>query len=194
MRTVKTISVILVLSLLVLSLAGASPNAWGWLTQGSSSATSEVQLEPSTAQSGTQKKVSTSSENTSADVVVMSKSDLAAAIALIEAGEEDAKKSKMTVEEVEKMALASNAATTAYNRLMRTRFLIKGLCGWNLQSGLDFGLGLAQKSPNFRSGFFCLKKFLPGKHVEKPEGMELIPIKRRFIKNFLRKYNIPKSE
>ena len=38
------------------------------------------------------------------------------------------------------------------------------------------------------------KKFLPGKHVEKPEGMELIPIKRRFIKNFLRKYNIPKSE
>ena len=142
MRTVKTISVILVLSLLVLSLAGASPNAWGWLTQGSSSATSEVQQEPSTAPSGTQSKVSTSSENTSADVVVMSKSDLAAAIALIEAGEEDAKKSKMTVEEVEKMALASNAATTAYNRLMRTRFLMKGLCGWNLQSGLDFGLGL----------------------------------------------------
>lgn len=57
---------------------------------------------------------------------------------------------------------------------------------------LRFGPG--PKSPNFRSGFFCLKKFLPGKHVEKPEGMELIPIKRRFIKNLLRKYNIPKSE
>ena len=25
---------------------------------------------------------------------------------------------------------------------MRTRFLMKGLCGWNLQTGLDFGLGL----------------------------------------------------
>ena len=142
MRTVKTISVILVLSLLVLSLAGASPNAWGWLTQGSSSATSEVQQEPSTAPSGTQSKVSTSSESTSADVVVMSKSDLAAAVALIEAGQDDAKKSKMTVEEVEKMALATSTATSAYNRLMKTKFVVKGLFGWDLKSGYDFGLGL----------------------------------------------------
>lgn len=142
MEARKTISAILVLSLLVLFSAGASPNAWGWLTQESSSATLEVQPEALTAASETQKKDSTSSASTSGDVVVMSKTDLAAAIALIEAGSEDAKKSKMTVEEAEKMALASNAATTAYERLMRTRFIMKGLCGWNLVSGLDFGFGL----------------------------------------------------
>lgn len=57
---------------------------------------------------------------------------------------------------------------------------------------LRFGPG--PKISKLPGRLFCLKKFLPGKHVEKPEGMELIPIKRRFIKNFLRKYNIPKSE
>lgn len=72
----------------------------------------------------------------------MSKSDLAAAIASFEAGVEDAKKSRMTVEETEKMALATSAATTAYNQLMRTKFVVKGLCGWELDKGYDFGLGL----------------------------------------------------
>ena len=57
---------------------------------------------------------------------------------------------------------------------------------------LRFGPG--PKISKLPGRLFYLKKFLPGKHVEKPEGMELIPIKRRFIKNFLRKYNIPKSE
>ncbi len=141
-RTTKTIFVILVASLLVLSSVGASPSAWGWLLPGSSSATSEVQQEVLTAASDTQKKESTFSENTSADVVVMSKSDLAAAIASFEAGVEDAKKSRMTVEETEKMALATSAATTAYNQLMRTKFVVKGLCGWELDKGYDFGLGL----------------------------------------------------
>lgn len=141
-KATKAICAILVVSLLVLSSAGASPSAWAWLGQGSSSSTSETQQEVSTVPSDTQSKDSTSSESTSGDVVVMSKADLAAAIALIEAGNEDAKKSKMTVEEVEKMALVSNAATSAYDRLMRTKFVVKGLCGWNLASGLDFGMGL----------------------------------------------------
>lgn len=57
---------------------------------------------------------------------------------------------------------------------------------------LRFGPG--PKISKLPGRLFYLKKFLPGKHVEKPEGMELIPIKRRFIKIFLRKYNIPKSE
>ena len=57
---------------------------------------------------------------------------------------------------------------------------------------LRFGPG--PKISKLPGRLFLFKKFLPGKHVEKPEGMELIPIKRRFIKNFLRKYNIPKSE
>ena len=126
-RTTKTILVILLVSLLALLSVGASPNAWAWLGQVGSSATSEVQQEALTVPSSTQNKDSTSSANTSGDVVVMSKSDLAAAVALIEAGEEDAKKSKMTVEEVEKMALATNTATSAYNRLMKTKFVVKGL-------------------------------------------------------------------
>lgn len=141
-RTAKVISVILVVSLLALFSAGASPSAWGWLTQGSSSATSEVQQEALTAPSNTQSKVSTSSANTSDEYVLMSKSDLASAIASFEAGQEDAKKSRMTVEETEKMALATSAATSAYNQLMRTKFVIKGLCGWDLNKGFDFGLGL----------------------------------------------------
>ena len=97
-----------------------------------------------TVPSSTQNKDSTSSESTSADIVTMSKSDLAAAVALIEAGQDDAKKSKMTVEEVEKMALATSTATSAYNRLMKTKFVVKGLFGWDLKSGYDFGLGLGQ--------------------------------------------------
>ena len=141
-RTIKTICVILVVSLLALLSVGASPNAWGWLIQGNSSPNSEVQQEALTVPSSTQSEDSTSSENTSADVVVMSKSDLAAAVALIEAGQNDAKKSKMTVEEVEKMALATNAATSAYSKLMRTKFVLKGLYGWKLDKGYDFGIGL----------------------------------------------------
>lgn len=141
-KTTKVISVILVVSLLALSSVGASPSAWGWLIQGGSSPNSENQQVPSTVPSDTQKKDSTSSENTSDDVVVMSKADLAAAIASFEAGVEDAKKSKMTIEETEKMALATNAATSAYSQLMRTKFVVKGLCGWDLNKGYDFGLGL----------------------------------------------------
>ena len=142
MPKTKTIFVILVASLLVLSWAGASPSAWGWLGQESSSVTSEVQPETSTVPSATQSKDSTSSANTSGDVVVMSKADLASAVALIEAGQDNAKKSRMTVEETEKMALATSAATSAYNRLMRTKFVVKGLLGWDLKKGYDFGLGL----------------------------------------------------
>ena len=137
----KTICVILVVSLLALSLAGASPSAWAWLGQANSSATSEVPQEASTVPSATQGKDSTSSESTSADVVVMSKADLATAVALIEAGQEDAKKSKMSVEEAEKYAIAQQTAAQAYSQLMRTRFMLKGVAGWNLQTGLDFGFG-----------------------------------------------------
>ena len=141
-RLAKTISVILVVSLLALFSVGASPSAWGWLFQGDSSVTSEVQPEALTTPSNTQSKDSTSFASTSADLVVMSKSDLAAAVALIEAGQEDAKKSKMTVEETEKMALATSAASSAYSQLMRTKFVVKGLVGWDLSTGYDFGLGL----------------------------------------------------
>lgn len=141
-RATKTICVILVVSLLALFSVGASPSAWAWLLQGDSSATSEAQQEALTAPSGTQKKDSTSSENTSDEFVVMSKADLASAVALIEAGQEDVKKSKMTVEETEKMALATSAASSAYKQLMRTKFVVKGLCGWDLNKGYDFGLGL----------------------------------------------------
>ena len=141
-RTTKTILVILLVSLLALLSVGASPSAWAWLGQVGSSTTSEVQQEALTVPSSTQNKDLTSSESTSGDVVVMSKSDLAAAVALIEAGQDGAKKSKMTVEEVEKMALATSTATSAYNRLMKTKFVVKGLFGWDLKSGYDFGLGL----------------------------------------------------
>lgn len=141
-KATKTIFIILVVSLSVLFSVGASPNAWGWLSQESLSLTSETQQEPLTALSSTQSKVLTSSANTSDEYVLMSKSDLASAIASFEAGQEDAKKSKMTVEETEKMALATSAATSAYNQLMRTKFVIKGLCGWSFDKGIDFGLGL----------------------------------------------------
>ena len=137
----KTICVILVVSLLALFSAGASPSAWAWLGQVGSSATSEVPQEASTVPSATQGKDSTSSESTSADVIVMSKADLATAVALIEAGQEDAKKSKMSVEEAEKYALAQQTAAQAYSQLMRTRFMLKGVAGWNLKTGLDFGFG-----------------------------------------------------
>lgn len=141
-KATKTIFIILVVSLSVLFSVGASPNAWGWLSQESLSLTSETQQEPLTAPSSTQSKVLTSSENTSDEFVLMSKADLASAIASFEAGQEDAKKSKMTVEETEKMALATSAATSAYNQLMRTKFVVKGLCGWSFDKGIDFGLGL----------------------------------------------------
>ena len=141
-KATKTIFIILVVSLSVLFSVGASPNAWAWLSQESLSPISETQQEPLTAPSSTQSKVLTSSENTSDEFVLMSKADLASAIASFEAGQEDVKKSKMTVEEVEKMALATSTATSAYNRLMKTKFVVKGLFGWDLKSGYDFGLGL----------------------------------------------------
>lgn len=146
-KALKNICAILVVCCLVLCSVGAAPAAWGWLGLGNSAAISEEQQGKSTPALDTQNKELTSSENISADVVVVKKSDLVSAINEFKAAEDAGKRSKALIEESE--AYAKNVAVTAYDQLMRTRFIVKGLCGYNLETGFDFGIGFGMIIKDF---------------------------------------------